>query len=182
MRDTISLMKIPNQDNSYWIKSSKDPGYQSLTSEIDVDVAVIGGGIAGLSTAYLLKQAGLTVAVLERNALSEGVTGNTTGKVTSQHSLCYDKLQKDHGTKVARAYGQGNQEAIVEIEKIIKKEKIDCDWQRSENYVFTEKSEEIEKLKVEAEVARKLGLPASFETKTPLPFAVIRRSQISNQS
>src|SRR5437763_6552663 len=158
--------KLPDHEESYWVSSAVDPPYPVLKEDITVDVAIIGAGIAGLSAAYFLKQAGLKVAILERNAVGEGVTGYTTGKVTSQHNLCYAKLQKNFGRETARLYGEANQAAIEQMEKIITKENIACDWQRDTNYVFTEKTEEVTKLKNEAATAKKLGLPASFETTT----------------
>jgi glycine/D-amino acid oxidase-like deaminating enzyme len=164
--------KLPDHEVSYWISSVLEPKYPVLKEDITVDAVIIGAGIAGLSAAYFLKQAGLKVAVLERKTVGTGVTGNTTGKVTSQHNLCYAKLQKNFGQEIARLYGEANQSAIERMEEIITKEKISCDWQREPNYVFTERPEEVAKLKHETEVARKLGLPASFVTETSLPFAV----------
>lgn len=175
-------MKLPKKELSYWVKSTKDSQYLSLKGDREVDVAIVGGGIAGLTTAYLLKKEGLKVAVLEKQTLAAGVTGHTTGKVTSQHNLCYYKIQSDRGVKVAKAYGEGNQEAISQIEKIIRSEKIACDWQRDDNYVFTEKPDEVNKLKKEAKIAQKLGLPATFVIKTALPFAVAGAVKFGNQA
>jgi glycine/D-amino acid oxidase-like deaminating enzyme len=175
-------MKIPSKDNSYWLSSTKDPKYPTLRGELEVDVAIVGGGIAGLTTAYLLKQKGLKVVVLEEKTVASGVTGHTTGKVTSQHNLCYYKIQKDLGTDTAKAYGKGNQAAIVQIEEIIKKEKINCDWQRDDNYVFTENPEEVEKLKKEAKIAKQLDLPATYEKETPLPFPIAGAIKFTNQA
>jgi glycine/D-amino acid oxidase-like deaminating enzyme len=174
---------MKTQDLSYWVDSTKNPKFSTLKDDFEIDVAVIGGGIAGLSAAYFLKKEGFKVAVLEQaSGVAYGVTGHTTGKVTSQHNLCYHKIVADRGKEAAKAYGQGNQEAIKQIEKIIKAEKISCDWQRDDNYVFTEKPEELEKLKKEAKIAKSLGLPASFEKETPLPFSVSGAVKFSNQA
>src|SRR5215213_7217950 len=174
--------KLPDQEVSYWISSVTEPRYPEPKQDITVDVAIIGAGIAGLSAAYFLKQTGRKVAVLERNAVGAGVTGYTTGKVTSQHNLCYAKLQKNFGPAIARLYGQANQAAIEQMEQIIAKENIACDWQREDNYVFTEKSAEVAKLKNEAAIAKKLGLPAAFVTKTSLPFAVKGAVRFNDQA
>src|SRR5438309_922994 len=120
-------VKLPDHEVSYWINSVRDPKYPVLKEDITVDVVIIGAGIAGLSAAYFLKQAGLKVAVLERKTIGAGVTGYTTGKVTSQHNLCYAKLQKNFGQKIARLYGEANQAAIEQMEDIITKENISCD-------------------------------------------------------
>lgn len=178
----MGTIKLPSDEVSYWTASTNGAQYSALQGNLEVDVAVIGAGIAGLSAAYFLKQAGLTVAVLEQHIVGGGVTGHTTGKVTSQHGLCYARLQKSFGTSAAKIYGEANQAAIEQIEQIITKEKINCDWQRDSAYVFTEKAEEVAKLQNEAKVARALGLPASFEAKTALPFSVKGAVRFANQA
>ena len=149
---------------------------------MDTDVVVVGGGIAGLTTAYLLKQAGLRVIVLEKNTIGSGTTSKTTGKVTSQHGLVYAGLQKNHGEDTARIYGEANQEALEEIKKLIRQEKIDCGWQVADNYVYTTDLDRVEELRQEAKIAARLGLPASFENFTNLPFETPAAVKFSNQA
>jgi glycine/D-amino acid oxidase-like deaminating enzyme len=176
------MLTLPNNEESYWQNSISRASYPKLEKDIKVDVAIVGGGISGLSSAYLLKKAGKTVAVIERGSIGRGTTGHTTGKVTSQHGLCYADLAHHLGEKTAGLYGQANQEAIDQIEKIIKTEKINCDWHRQDNYVYTRDSKMVEKFKEEAKVAAKLGLPATFETKSPLPFDIKAAVKFSNQA
>jgi glycine/D-amino acid oxidase-like deaminating enzyme len=178
----MDAKKIPANENSYWVESAGGLRYPALKGDIQVDVAIIGAGIAGLSAAYFLKQAGLRVAVLESGTIGGGVTGYTTGKVTSQHNLCYADLEKRFNSETARLYGEANQTAIEQMELIIKEEHIDCDWQRDDTYVFTEKDNEVAKLQNEAAVAAKLGLPATFETHTSLPFATKGAVRFANQA
>jgi glycine/D-amino acid oxidase-like deaminating enzyme len=166
------MATLPDKEVPYWITSVDAPPYAPLEGDLTVEAVVIGGGVAGLSAAYLLKQAGLSVAVLEKSRIGGGVSGHTTGKVTSQHNVYYTMLAKQFGTAKARAYAEANQTAIDRIEQIITSEGIDCDWQREDAYVFTEKPAEVAKLQEEARIAQSVGLPASFETSTPLPFAV----------
>ncbi len=166
-------MAVPlGKDVSYWTDSMASPGYPALAGDTHADVVIIGGGIVGLTAAYFLKRAGLTVAVLEKGTIGSGVTGHTTGKVTSQHGLAYDRLARDVGREAARTYAEANQTAIGEIEGIITQEGIDCDWQRDDNYVFTERADRVAAFKAEARTARELGLPAEFTVETPLPFSV----------
>jgi len=73
-----------------------------------VDVCVIGGGITGITAAVLLKEAGLTVTVIELDRIATGVTGYTTGKVTVLHGLVYDQVRSRFGEDGARAYADAN--------------------------------------------------------------------------
>ena len=173
---------IPTHQSSYWLQSTSSPQYPKLQGDVSVDVAIVGAGIAGLSAAYFLKQAGLRVAVVERGVIGDGVTGYTTGKVSSQHNLCYATLIKQFGEPAARVYGEANQEAIAQIERIINKERIGCDWQRDDSYVFTEDPKDVHQFKREAEAAKRLGLPARFTTSTDLPFAVAGAVQFGHQA
>jgi glycine/D-amino acid oxidase-like deaminating enzyme len=122
------------------------------------------------------------VAVLERKAIGNGTTGHTTGKVTSQHNLVYKDLQERLGSKAARVYGRANQQAIEEIDKIIKKEKIDCGWERADNYVYTAKKDRVKEFEQEAKTARNLGLPASFHKTSPLPFKIAAAVKFDSQA
>lgn len=176
------MLKLPNEEKSYWREAYPDSIYPELAEDLEVDVAVIGAGITGLTSAYLLKQSGLKVAVLEKDTVGGGTTGRTTGKVTSQHNLIYYELQKHLGKEKARLYGEANQAAVEQVEAIINAEKISCGWQRDDNYVYTDDPQQVGKFKQEAAVAAGLGLPASFETAAPLPFNVLAAVKFTNQA
>jgi len=176
------MLQLPDLEKSYWQEFYASPIYPKLAMNITVDVAIVGAGITGLTAAYLLKRAGFSVAVLDKATVGGGTTGRTTGKVTSQHNLMYAELQEQQGKETARIYGEANQAAVEQINTIINREKIDCDWSRQDNYVFTDNPEQIASLKEEAEIAAELGLPASFETKTPLPFDVTGAVKFTNQA
>lgn len=176
------MIRLPDEEKSLWLSDVHKKIYPALNGRQKVDVVIVGGGICGLSTAYLLKQSGFRVAVLEKTRVASGTTGRTTGKVTSQHSLIYADLQDRVGKEYARLYGQANQSAIGKIEEIIKKEKIDCDWQRDDNYVYTSDAGQVSQFKKEAKTAVSLGLPASFETSSPLPFEIRAAVKFSGQA
>lgn len=177
------MAHYPSKGESLWNETVKGDrqSYPSLAKDLTIDVAIIGAGIAGLTLAYMLKQRGKNVAVFEKHAIGEGVTGFTTSKVTSQHGVVYSELEKTFDAYTARLYGEANEIALKTIEEIIKNEHIDCGWRREDNYVYTEKPEEVEKLKYEAKLAKSLGLPAKFVTRTPLPFPVQAAVQFKNQ-
>ena len=98
--------------SSYWLASSPGTDYPVLQDGLHVDVAVIGGGFAGITTALFLKRAGINVAVLEGKRIVGGVTGNTTAKISSLHRLKYHSLITKFGEEKARQFDVSNQSAI----------------------------------------------------------------------
>lgn len=169
-------------DRSLWRESYTGPVYPKLEGEYKVDVVVIGAGITGLTAAYLLKQAGKTVAVIDKDTVGGGTTGRTTGKVTAQHGLIYATLQQRFGAKVASIYATAMLRALEKVREIELAEHIDCDLETQDNYVFTTDTKQIKKFKKEAAAASDLGLPASFETTSPLPFEIQAAVKFSGQA
>lgn len=157
---------------SYWIDSTEKTNYPSLEDDITVDVAIVGGGMVGITCAYLLKQDGLSVAVVEAKEIIGSTTGHTTAKITSQHSLVYDKIKKHMGDDKARQYAEANEFAIQEMAQLIKKKNIDCDFAYKSSYVFTQSNDYIEKIENEVKAASSLGIKAVFDEDPPLPFPV----------
>lgn len=158
---------------SLWIVT--DPPrdtYPPLERDVDVDVAVVGAGIAGLMTAYAAKRAGARVAVIERDRVGTGVTGYTTGKVTSLHGLVYASLEQRYSAEAARTYGEANEAGIRSIVQAAEENGIECDLQTMPAFTYTESAETISTIEDEAQAAERAGLPSSFVTETDLPFAV----------
>ncbi len=141
-----------------------------LQGDLSIEVAVIGAGLAGVLTAYLLQQRGISVAVIECKEAGSGITKNTTAKISSQHGLIYRKLLMYKGEERAWEYATANQKAIEMYEEIIQQLEISCDYQIMPNYVYTLDNEL--RIKQELEAARKLGLPVAFTRETTLPFQV----------
>ena len=114
---------------SIWSKNTCFPERTPLSGDISVQAAVIGGGMAGILTAYLLKEKGIDAVVLEAQRVGSGQTRNTTAKITSQHGLIYDKLLLEFGD-LAGQYAVLNQKAIAEYRRIVNQLKIDCDLRK----------------------------------------------------
>lgn len=153
----------------------------ALKGERRTETAVIGGGMAGVLTAWLLKEAGKKVILLEAAELASGQTGKTTAKITSQHGLIYDRLLTGAGGRpLAQAYASANQEAIGAYQKIIEAKGIDCGFQRLPAYLYTREKPEV--LRAEAAAAAELGLAAAFTLETELPFPVAGALRFEDQA
>ncbi|MDQ0752122.1 glycine/D-amino acid oxidase-like deaminating enzyme/nitrite reductase/ring-hydroxylating ferredoxin subunit [Streptomyces africanus] len=168
--------------SSYWMETAPDGRHPALTEDLDVDVAVIGAGIAGLSTAWELTRAGRSVAVLEAGRVAAGVTGHTTAKVTALHTLVYDKLRRTRGPEGARLYARSQSAAIERAAGIAGELGIDCDWETRSAYTYACDAGRVEELRAEARAAAKAGLPASFVTETGLPFPVAGAVRVTGQA
>jgi len=166
----------------YWLASTAATDYPSLTEDVTVDAAVIGGGITGILCAYLLKRAGLTVALAEADRLAQGATGHTTAKITSQHGLIYRKIEQQMGRTAAQQYAEANETAVQEFARIIEEEKIDCDFAPQSAYLYTERDGYVEKIEAEAKLAGELGIAATVTDKIDLPLAVKAVLCFANQA
>ena len=158
---------------SLWIETTKDEIILNpLEKDKETEICVIGGGLFGLTTAYYLTQQGKKVIVLEKGEIGEKVSGNTTGKITSQHGLFYDHLINDYGKEYAKKYLEANEEAIENIKEIIKKEQIECEFCKQNAYVYTTQEDEVIEIQKEVEAVKELGKEAEFVTQTELPFKI----------
>lgn len=160
---------------SIWKYDTDAPQRNALTKDIEVRTLIIGAGMAGVLTAYLLKQQGIDSVIVEAKNVGSGQTGNTTAKITSQHDIFYDKLIRKAGYERIRSYAKANEEAIHIFEQIIQKEKINCDFQKLPSYLYTRDIMKTEQLKKEAAAAKRFGISAEYiEGKeiTELPFSV----------
>src|SRR5512134_3491715 len=113
---------------SYWIESAPLPRFPALDRNIEVDVAIIGGGLMGLTTAHLLKRAGRTVAVLERDRCARVDTGHTTAHLTAVTDLSRHDTVKTFGKDAAKAVWEAGVAAIDQIVAIMRAEDIACDF------------------------------------------------------
>lgn len=159
--------------NSLWLDLDRKTNlYPSLASDTQTEVCIIGAGIFGLTCAYYLCNLGYKVTVLEKDLIGEKTTGHTTAKITSQHNLFYDYLIHSYGKKFASDYLQANEKAIQNMKEIIDTEKIKCDFEFQNSYVYTTKKSELNSIKKEVSAVEDLGFPCEFVTKTGLPFNI----------
>lgn len=157
-------------NKSLWIASQKNKERESLKGNIEADICIIGGGLTGISTAYYLCKAGKRVIVLEKNTVGSHTTGNTTGKITSQHDLFYDYLSNSISKDYAKKYLEANEQAIKNIEEIIKEEKIECDFEKQDAYVFTQDEKNVDNIKKEERALNLIGYDAEYKNKIDLPI------------
>lgn len=155
---------------SIWLKDVSFQKRSPLHSDLKADVVIIGAGITGLLTAYLLKEKGIRAVILEADRICGGQTKGTTAKITSQHHLIYDRLIRSYGEEMAGHYAAVNEWAIREYERIIAEKGISCDFVKCPANLYS--CLEAEPLQKEAEAAKKVGIHAEFKTECELPFAV----------
>lgn len=157
---------------SYWIATTPQTNYPTLEDNIKTDILVVGGGITGITNAYLLQKEGFDVTIIDANRLAESTSGHTTAKITSLHGLKYSKLINQLGNEGASKYGEINENAIKLINKIILENSIQCDFSWQPNYVYTQDEKYLQKIEDEVEAANSIGLPASFKSSIPLPIQI----------
>ncbi len=165
-----------------WAVNVPSTNYPVLRDDLKVDAAVVGGGLVGITLAYLLKQEGLKVAVIEADRIGQGTTGHTTAKITSQHNLIYDKLLKHIGKEKTQLYAEANEHAAGFMEEIIKKKKIECDFSKQRAYVYTETDKYISKIQDEVKAALSLGIKAFYTEELPLPIKIKAAECFENQA
>jgi glycine/D-amino acid oxidase-like deaminating enzyme/nitrite reductase/ring-hydroxylating ferredoxin subunit len=150
----------------YWTESSTLPRFSSVDRDLDVDVVVVGGGITGLTTAYLLSAAGKHVALIERDRCAQIDTGHTTAHVTMVTDSRLTELKSRFGRTHAQAVWDSGLAAIAEIDRIVREHTIDCNFRWVDGYLHAPGGEatsrQVDEFREEAELANELGFDADF--------------------
>src|SRR5688572_7917864 len=165
---------------SVWSGTAAMPEFSPLQENLHVDACIVGAGIAGLTTAYLLARSGKQVAVLDKGPVAGGMTQATTAHITNMLDDRYFEVEKLHGREGARLAAHSHTAAIDRIETIVRQERIDCDFTRLDGYLFLAEGDKRETLERELEAAHRAGLRgvqlverapfASFDTGPCLRF------------
>jgi glycine/D-amino acid oxidase-like deaminating enzyme/nitrite reductase/ring-hydroxylating ferredoxin subunit len=161
---------MASRTESLWRATHPLSGFAPLDRDLAVDVAIVGGGISGLTAATILSRAGKRVVVLERDTLGSGETGNTTGHLTCAVDARYQRLIRDFGEESARLVAQSSRDAIVWMESLIAAAGIDCGFSRVAGYLYTERESDVTVLADELDAARRAGCSVEWTDEVPLPF------------
>ena len=163
---------------SLWKATASLPEFPELVGDVRTDVLIVGGGIAGILTAYLLHEKGVKYVLVEKGRICSGTTGNTTAKITFQHGLIYDKILKSDGTEAARKYLAANRAAFDKYAELCGK--TDCDYEIKDNYVYS--TDDRRKLEKEVEALEKIGYIADLCENVPLPVKTVGAVKFPDQA
>ncbi|WP_173918454.1 FAD-dependent oxidoreductase [Halobacillus sp. Marseille-Q1614] len=152
-----------------WRKNANIPSFEPLQEAEDTEVVVVGGGITGISTAYLLAKEGKKVILIEADHVINGTSGHTTAKVTAQHDMIYNELIQHFGEEQAALYYKAQDDALSSIEKTIQELDISCQWKREDAYLYAVTAEGARKLEKERKAYERLGIKGGMVEKLPFP-------------
>lgn len=152
---------------SLWEKEVSLNTFPKSEGDRKTDVLIVGGGMAGILCAYFLQKQGVDYCLVEAGRITEGVTGHTTAKITSQHGLLYHKIAGRYGLEAAARYYSANQNALEYYRMLC--EGISCDFEEKDNFVYSVKNRGV--LEREMRTLEKIRAKAVFAETLPLPFA-----------
>jgi glycine/D-amino acid oxidase-like deaminating enzyme/nitrite reductase/ring-hydroxylating ferredoxin subunit len=172
---------LPGEPQSLWLATT-GPFAAEGSLPTEADVAIVGAGIVGIAAAYQLRDKGLKVVVIEAGGLASGVTGNTTGKLTSQHGLRYARLKSTFGIDKARQYADANEWALTWARGVAFQEGIACDFAEASANVFSLTGDDHEAFAEELFVCKELGLHVSFAESEDMPMSAAAVLRFAGQA
>lgn len=177
-----SHQELPQFPESLWVATTELPTFPRLAEDIETDVAVVGAGITGITTAYLLAKAGKDVVLIEAGQILNGTTGHTTAKVTAQHGLIYHEFLNHFGDEKTRLYYEGNREAIEFIRDIVGGDEEKFGLKLEDAYIYAQTEDKyLSKLEDEIKAYEKLGIPGEWQESLPLPLPVLGAIKMPGQ-
>lgn len=162
---------------SVWQNDASLPEFPTLSRELSTDVLVIGGGLAGLLTAWELRQKGVDVVLVEKGRICSATTAHTTAKLTAQHGLIYQKLIRSLGVEGAGQYYKANSEAVEKLKALCLR--FGATMEEKANFVYSSDRRELDR---ELDAFQKLGIPAISDEAPPLPFSTAGALGIPGQA
>ena len=153
------------KNTSIWLDGVEKRNFKKLDKDINVDVLIVGGGITGVSSAYNLSTGDLSICLVEKNKLLEGVTSRTTGKLTYLQENIYSKLVNFHGKEKSKLYLESQKDAIKLVKGIIDSNKIECNLEKVSSYVFD--YEDIESVEDEIKLLNEFGVSLKLSNVFP---------------
>ncbi len=159
------------ETTSVWTATANVPKYAPLTENLNVDVCVVGAGIAGMSTAYTLAKGGKRVVVIDDGDIGSGETGRTTAHITAALDDRYYNIESMHGEGGSRIAAESHLAAINRAEEITRLENIDCDFMRVDGYLFLAEDHPDKVLEDELEATHRAGISdTELVERAPMPF------------
>ena len=182
MKGFLTLWKSQSMTRSIWKSTAEKTNFPTLKENINTEIAIVGGGITGVTAAYLLAKSGRKVVLLEAGTISGGTTGDSTGNLYSMidkrlHHI-QSKWDKETASNVARSRGQ----AVDLVERLVNEHQIDCSFKRVPWYLFSETNEKDEVIEKEIDAAADYGLPIEELDELPLPVKVSKAIKVKGQA
>ncbi len=163
---------------SVWQTNTKLPEFPKLDRDTKTDVIIIGGGIAGILTAYFLHQNGVNYILVEKDRICSCTTQNTTAKITFQHGLIYQKILKSSGAEAAQKYLNANKAAFEKYAEMCRN--IQCDYEIKDNYVYSVNDRR--KIENEINALSRIGYKAEFCVNLPIPVKTVGAVKFPKQA
>jgi glycine/D-amino acid oxidase-like deaminating enzyme/nitrite reductase/ring-hydroxylating ferredoxin subunit len=167
MRSSLDEMTTSGKNISYWTNSVQAQHFDPLKENLESDVVIVGGGIAGLSVAWCLVKAGKQVVLVEDGFIGSGESGRTTAHLVTSLDDRYYRLEELFGAEGSKMAAESHAAAIDQIEKNVLEEKIECDFERLDGYLFLHPSDKKDALDKEYKAASKTGLPVEMLESVP---------------
>jgi glycine/D-amino acid oxidase-like deaminating enzyme/nitrite reductase/ring-hydroxylating ferredoxin subunit len=166
---------------SLWLATAPEGAFPALDRDLHVDIAVIGGGIAGVTAALLLKRGGASVAVIEALGVGSGVSGCTSAKVTALQATILSTIRSRHDDAATATYAEASRAAVEKVAALAAEEGVECDLVRRPAFTYAADASEVESMEGELEAARAAGLPVERVDGPDLPFPTAGAVRLDDQ-